>query len=192
MTGAPEHEITALLQAWRSGDPSALDRLTAFVYPELHRLAHQYLAQERPGHTLQTSALVNEAYLRLLRAKRVNWQDRAHFIGVCARIMRQILVEYARSRKAQKRGGSTVRVEFSERIVFSPEKDAGLIALDDALNQLAQADPREAQVVELRFFGGLNEEETARVLGISGRTVRREWDHARVWLIREIRRGEHA
>lgn len=192
MTGQPQHEVTGLLQAWRSGDQVALDTLLPLVYAELHRLAHFYLARERPGHTLQTSALVNEAYVRLIDANRVDWRGRAHFFAVAARIMRQVLMQNARLRHAHKRGGSAVRVEFNEAFIPSPERDADLIALDDALNGLERSDPREAKVVELRFFGGLSEEETAHVLGISDRTVRREWDHAKVWLLRELKRGARA
>lgn len=189
MNRPPQHEVSDLLQAWRSGDRAALDRLVPLVYGELHRLAHHYLAQERPGHVLQTSALVNEAYLRLIDASQVDWQDRAHFLAISAGIMRQILTQYARLRDASKRGGRTIRVEFDEDLFPAPERDADLIALDDALNILARADPREAQVVELRFFGGLTEEEAAHVLGVSDRTVRREWNHAKAWLLREVKRG---
>ena len=192
MGGRPTHEVTGLLRAWRSGDRAALDRLVPLVYAELHRLAHLYLARERPGHTLQTSALVNEAYLRLIDARRVDWRDRAHFLAVSASIMRQVLIQYARLRDAGKRGGAAVRVELDEASVRSPERDADLIALDDALQGLAKTDPREARVVELRFFGGLSEEETAHVLGVSDRTVRRDWDHAKVWLLRELQRGARA
>jgi RNA polymerase sigma factor (TIGR02999 family) len=192
MTTEPEHHVTDLLQSWRSGDREAMPRLITLVYPELHRIAHRYLARERPGHILQTSALINEAYLRLIDANRVDWRDRAHFLAVCANIMRQVLVQYARVREAGKRGGKVVRVDFDEACVHSPERDADLIALDDALNALAKSDPREARVVELRFFGGLSEDEAAHVLGISGRTLRRDWDHARVWLLRELKRGGRA
>jgi len=189
MSGPQQHELTGLLQAWRGGDRAALDRLISLVHAELHRLAHFYMARERPGHILQTSALVNEAYLRLIDASRVDWRDRAHFFAVAATIMRQVLMQYARMRHARKRGGSAVRVEFNEAFVPSPEQDADLIALDEALNGLARTDPREAKVVELRFFGGLSEEETAHVLGVSDRTVRRDWDHAKVWLLRELKCG---
>jgi RNA polymerase sigma-70 factor, ECF subfamily len=192
MGGQPQHELTDLLQAWRSGDRAALDRLVSLVYAELHRLAHHYIARERPGLTLQTSALVNEAYLRLIDASQVDWRDRAHFFAVAAALMRQVLIQYARLRHSQKRGGSALRVEFSEAFIPSPERDADLIALDDALNDLARTDPREAKIVEMRFFGGLSEAETAHVLGISDRTVRREWDHAKVWLLRELKRGAPA
>ncbi len=192
MSGESQHELTGLLQAWRSGDRGALERLVSHVHAELHRLAHIYLSRERPGQTLQTTALVNEAYLRLIDASKVDWQDRAHFFAVAATVMRQVLIQYARVRHARKRGGGAIRVEFSEALVPSPERDADLIALDDALNGLAKFDPREARVVELRFFGGLTESETANVLGVSDRTVRREWDHARAWLLRELKRGASA
>ncbi len=189
MAGLSQHEVTGLLQAWRSGNQAALNELVPLVHAELHRLAHLYLARERPGHTLQTSALVNEAYLRLIDASRINWHDRAHFFAVSAKIMRQVLMQYARARHARKRGGTAVRVELQDGFMPSPERDTDLIALDDALSALAESDPREASIVEMRFFGGLSEEETARVLGISDRTVRREWDHARAWLLRELKRG---
>lgn len=189
MAGRSQHEVTGLLQAWRSGDQAALNELVPLVYAELHRLAHFYMARERSGHTLQTSALVNEAYLHLIDATGVDWHDRAHFFAVSAKIMRQVLMQYARARHARKRGRTAIKVEFDDAVVPSPERDADLIALDDALSALAESDPREASIVEMRFFGGLNEEEAAHVLGISERTVRREWDHARVWLLRELKHG---
>ncbi len=193
MTGPSQHEVTQLLWAWRAGDEAALDGLMPIVFAEMHRLAHIYMRRERPGHTLQTSALVNEAYLRLIDVSRVDWQDRTHFFAICAKVMRQVLMQHARSRYARKRGGGEcVRVELDEAFVPSPERDADLIALDDALNLLAQTDPREARVVELRFFGGLSEEETAQVLEISDRTVRREWEHAKAWLIHQLKRGAQA
>ena len=192
MAGQPQHEITGLLQAWRSGDQAALNELVPLVYAELHRLAHLYMVRERSGHTLQTSALVNEAYVHLIDASGVDWHDRAHFFAVSAKIMRQVLMQYARGRHARKRGGTAIKVEFDDAFVPSPKRDADLIALDDALSALAKTDPREASIVELRFFGGLSEEETAHVLGISDRTVRREWDHAKVWLLRELKRGARA
>ncbi len=190
MTGKSPHEVTQLLHAWRAGDQAALDGLMPVVFAEMHRLAHIYMRRERPDHTLQTSALVNEAYLRLIDANRVDWHDRVHFFAICANVMRQVLMQYARQRCARKRGGGeAVRVELDDAFVPSPERDTDLIALDDALNLLAETDPREAKVVELRFFGGLSEEETAQVLGISDRTVRREWEHAKVWLIHQLKRG---
>jgi RNA polymerase sigma factor (TIGR02999 family) len=187
MAEQSQQEVTGLLQAWRGGDRAALDRLVPLVYAELHRLAHFYLARERRGHTLQTTALVNEACVRLIGAGRIDWRDKAHFFAVAATTMRQVLMQHARLRYARKRGGSAVRVEFSEVFMPSPKRDKDLIALDDALNCLAANDPREAKVVELRFFAGLSEGEIAHVLGISDRTVRREWDHAKVWLLRELK-----
>ncbi len=187
MAEQSQQEVTGLIQDWRSGDRAALDRLVPLVYAELHRLAHFYLARERRGHTLQTTALVNEACVRLMGAGRIDWRDKAHFFAVAATTMRQVLTQHARLRYARKRGGGAVRVEFSEASMPSPKRDKDLIALDDALNCLAANDPREAKVVELRFFGGLSEGEIAHVLGISDRTVRREWDHAKVWLLRELK-----
>jgi RNA polymerase sigma factor (TIGR02999 family) len=152
-------------------------------------LAHIYMVRERPGHTLQTSALVNEAYLRLIDASQVEWQDRAHFFAISAKVMRRILVEFARSRRSGRRGGDAIQVEFQEGFIPPAHKSADLIALDDALTALEEIDPREAKVVELRFFGGLSVEETAEVLKVSGRTVMREWDHAKLWLLKELQRG---
>lgn len=189
MAARLQHEVTGLLQAWRSGDREALDRLVPLVHAELHRLAHLHMARERRAHTLQTSALVNEAYIRLIGAGGIDWQDRAHFFAVSARIMRQVLVQYARERHARKRGGSAMRVAFNEAVLPLPARDADVIALDEALDGLADVDPREARIVELRFFAGLTEVETAHVLDVSERTVRREWEHAKVWLLRELRRG---
>jgi RNA polymerase sigma factor (TIGR02999 family) len=190
MAEKPQHEVTQLLQAWRAGDQAALDQLMPLVYAEMHRLAHIYMRRERPDHTLQTSALVNEAYIRLIDANRIEWQDRAHFFAICSNVIRQVLMQHARLRCARKRGGNdAVKVDFDEAFIPLPERDVDLIALDDALNVLAETDPREARVVELRFFGGLSEEETAQVLGISSRTVRREWEHAKVWLIHQLKRG---
>ena len=182
-------EVTQLLHAWSSGDRSAMDRLLPLVYAELHRLAHIYMAREKSGHTLQTSALVNEAYIRLIDASRVEWKDRAHFFAISANVMRRILVEFARSRRSLRRGGHPEKVALEEATVSPRERNPDLVALDDALNALAEVDPREAKVVELRFFGGLNIEETAEVLKVSGRTVMRDWDHARLWLQKELDRG---
>jgi RNA polymerase sigma factor (TIGR02999 family) len=189
VTEEAQHEVTQLLQAWRGGERAALDRLVPLVQAELHRLAHIYMTRERQGHTLQTSALVNEAYLRLIDIKKVDWQDRAHFFAISANVMRQVLMQHARARCAGKRGGGAAKIELDEALVPVPESDESLLALDDALNRLAGIDPREAKVVEMRFFGGLSEEETSKVLGISDRTVRRDWDHAKAWLYQELRRG---
>ena len=189
MEGQSPREVTQLLQAWCRGDGAALDRLVPLVHDELHRLVHRYMLRERAGHTLQTTALVNEAYLRLVDAGNVDWQNRAHFFAISANLMRRILVDFARSRGYQKRGGNALKIEFDDGRIPSSRRGAELIALDDALTALAQFDPREARVVELRFFGGLSEEETAEVLGVSSRTVKRDWSLARAWLTRELKRG---
>jgi RNA polymerase sigma factor (TIGR02999 family) len=189
MTGRSPHEVTRLLQSWGRGDQAALDELVPLVYGELHRLAHIYMVREHPGHTLQSSALVNEAYLRLVDARNIEWHDRAHFFAIAANVMRRILVEFGRARGSGRRGGKVAKVEFDEGRVPSPAPGGDLIALDDALNALAAVDPREAKVVELRFFGGLSAEETAEVLKISSKTVLRDWEHAKVWLLRELKHG---
>jgi RNA polymerase sigma factor (TIGR02999 family) len=183
------HEVTQLLVAWSKGDQAALERLTPLVYRELHRLAKGYMHRERPGHLLQTTALVNEAYMRLIDWKAVCWKDRAHFFGVAAQLMRRILVDFARARHQDKRGGAMRQVSFDEAAAVTVEQTAELIALDEALDQLAAIDPRRSRMVELRFFGGLSEEETAEALKVSPRTVRREWSLARAWLRRELRKG---
>jgi RNA polymerase sigma factor (TIGR02999 family) len=190
MSTSSSHEVTQLLVAWSSGDQAALEQLTPLVYQELHRLAKGYLHRERPGHVLQTTALVNEAYMRLIDWKDVKWQNRAHFFGVSAQLMRRILVDFARARQQAKRGGALRQVSFDEAAAVSVEQAAEFIALDEALDQLAAIDPRRARMVELRFFGGLTEEETAEVLKVSPRTVRREWSLARAWLHRELTQGE--
>ena len=179
-------EITQLLVAWSDGDQAALDELTPLVYEELHRLAHRYMRGERAGHTLQTTALVNEAYTRLIDWKNVRWQNRAHFFGVSAELMRRILVDFARARGYQKRGGGMRTVTLNDAINVSNEKGVDLIALDEALSVLAQLDPRQSKVVELRFFGGLTNEEAAEVLNVSVATVRRDWSLASAWLRREL------
>ena len=184
------HEVTQLLRAWSGGDRSALEKLTPLVYDELHRTAHRYMVRERPGHTLETAALVNEVYLRLVDAHEITWQDRAHFFAVCARLMRRVLTDFARSRKYLKRGGDSPHAILDETLVVSRVPRTDLIALDDALYALAAIDPRKSQVVELRFFGGLSLEETAEVLKVSRETVKRDWRLARVWLAREMRQ-EH-
>ncbi len=186
MTQPTSQEITELLLAWGHGDETALERLMPMVYDELRRLAHRYLAGERPGHTLQTTALVNEAYLRLIDSSRVRWQNRAHFFAVSAQLMRRILVDFARSRHKLKRGGDAVQVSFDEAAVISREPSADLIALDESLKALASFDERKSKVVELRFFGGLSVEETAEVLQVSPDTVMRDWSLAKVWLLREL------
>jgi RNA polymerase sigma factor (TIGR02999 family) len=179
------NEVSALLQAWTDGDQRALDRLTPIVYDELHRLAHYHLKRERAGHSLQTTALVNEAYLRLVDYKRMRWQNRAHFLAVCAQAMRRILVDRARRRNV-KRGAHAEHVSLDAEAILCVDRSADFGALDDALNALAERAPRKARVVELRFFGGLSVEETAEVLGVSAITVMREWKSARAWLYREL------
>jgi RNA polymerase sigma factor (TIGR02999 family) len=179
-------EITQLLLAWNEGDEKALDRLMPLVHDELHLLAHRYMAGERLGHPLQTTALVNEAYLRLIDSSRVRWQNRAHFFAVSAQLMRRILVDVARARKKLKRGGEAVQVSLDEAMDISHEPGADLIALDDALTTLSAFDERKGRVVELRFFGGLTVEETAEVLKVSAMTVMRDWALAKVWLLREL------
>jgi RNA polymerase sigma factor (TIGR02999 family) len=185
-------EITRLLRAWAEGDQAALDGLAPKVYEELHRMARRYMTRERPGHTLQTTALVNEVYLRLVNVDDVGWQCRAHFFGVSAQIMRRILVDAARARASVKRGGRAQRIDHSTAVDFdqipgmSPSQDRQLIALDDALQELTKMDPRKARVIELRFFGGLSVEDTAEVLRISAQSVMRDWKLAKAWLKREL------
>lgn len=191
MATPSSQEVTELLLAWNSGDEAALGKLMPLVYDELHRLAHRYLGGERAGHMLQTTALVNEAYLRLIDASRVQWQNRAHFFAVSAQLMRRVLVDFARARQYQKRGGGAQQVSLEEALIVSVDRGAELIALDDALTTLAAADERASKVVELRFFGGLSIEETAAVLGISPETVKRDWQWAKVWLLRELSNENH-
>jgi RNA polymerase sigma-70 factor, ECF subfamily len=182
---ADVEDISTLLHAWSNGDHTALEQLTPVVYDELRRLARRYLRRERSGHTLQTTSLVNEAYIRLVDYKRMQWQDRAHFFAVSAQLMRRILVEHAR-RHNLKRGGAVAHVALEEAAEVGGERAAELVALDDAMNALARLDPRKVQVVEMRFFGGLSVEETAEVLKISPVTVMRDWRFARLWLNREL------
>ena len=181
-------EITQLLLAWNEGDAQALDRLMPLVQDELHRLAHRYMAGERPGHPLQTTALINEAYLRLIDSSRVRWQNRSHFFAVSAQLMRRILVDFARARDKLKRGGDAVQVSLDDAMEIPLEPSADLIALDDALTTLATFDERKSKVIELRFFGGLSVEETAEVLKVSPATVMRDWGLAKIWLLRELER----
>ena len=183
-------QITQLLLDWRDGDQAALDRLMPLVYDELRRMASYYLRNERPGHTLQTGALVNEAYVRLVDHEQIAWQNRAHFFGVAAQAMRRILVDHARTRNYQKRGGAAQRVSLDQAADVTGERAAELIALDEALKELARLDPRKSQVVELRYFGGLSMEETAEVLGISTATVSRDWETAKAWLLRELSKSD--
>ena len=186
---AVSSNITHLLVAWGEGNQDARDQLIGAVYGELRRLAHHHLRRERPGHTLQTTALVHDAYLQLVDQRRVRWQNRAHFFGIAAHLIRRILVEYARRRSARKRGGDAVRVTIDPEMTASQARDLEVVAVDDALNALAAIDPQQSRIVELRFFGGLTVEETADVLGISPRTVKREWRMARAWLEREVETG---
>ena len=179
-------DVTALLVAWGAGDESALDRLVPLVHAELRRLAQQQMANERPGHTLQVTALVNEAYLRLVDLKRIRWQDRAHFLAMSAKLMRRILVDHARSRGAAKRGAGHALIPIDEVDVAVADRPVDLIALNEALDALASADARKAQIVEMRFFGGLSVEETAEALGVSAETVKRDWRIAKTRLLREL------
>ena len=186
MATSTSHAVTGLLLAWSGGEQAALDKLVPLVYAELRRIAHRYMNRERRGHTLQTTELVNEAYLRLIDASRVRWQDRAHFFAISAQLMRRILVDFARSRRYLKRGGGAHRTSFDESRFQSPAPSPDLVALDDAMEALAVKDARKSRVVELRFFGGLSVEETAEVLKVSPDTVHRDWRLAKAWLTREM------
>ncbi len=187
---AATEEITQLLLAWGQGDQAALERLLPLVYEEMRQIAHHHMRRQRPDHTLQTTALVNEAYLRLVDAQRVQWQNRVHFFALAAQAMRHILVDLARARGNQKRGGGATQVALEEALIVSAERGADVLALDEALQTLAKLNARQSQIVELRYFGGLSEEETAAVLQLSPRTVRRDWSLARAWLYRELKRGQ--
>ena len=182
-------DITALLVDWSNGDQSALDKLLPLVERELHRLAHSYMRREDRNHTLQTTALINETYLRLVDQKKVHWQNRAHFFGIAAQIMRRILLNYARDQNRLKRGGRVIHISLSRASVMPAEKDRELISLNDALNRLAEIDERKSKVVELRYFGGLSVEETAEVLNVSPVTVMRDWQFAKAWLLRQMQDG---
>ena len=186
----PRLHVTELLLAWGRGDRSALDELMPLVHQELRRLARSQMRGERDHHTLQTTALVNEAFLRLVDLRRIRWQDRAHFLALSAQLMRRVLVDHARSRNVQKRGGGATRVVLDDVLVAAPDRGADLVALDEALEHLARVDPRKSRVVELRFFGGLSVEETAEALRVSVDTVMRDWKLAKVWLLRELSRGD--
>jgi RNA polymerase sigma factor (TIGR02999 family) len=182
----PGQEVTALLVNWSNGDRHALDELMPLVYGELRRLAGSHLRRERSGHTLQSTALVNEAFLRLVNQKDVHWRSRAHFYGIAAQMIRRILVDHARSQQAGKRGAGAIRLELDEAMAVSNQKELDLVGLDEALERLAQLDERQGRIVELRFFAGLSVEETAEVMHLSPATVKREWSSARAWLYREI------
>jgi len=185
---APTHDVTRLLVKWKDGDEAALQQLVPIVHAELRRLAQRQMAGERPGHTLQPTALVNEAYLRLVDLKQMQWQNRAHFFAMGARLMRRILVDFARSRGYQKRGGGAKQVSFTEALDVAEGQATDVVALNDALEALAHVDERKSRVVELRFFGGLSVEETAEVLNVSRETVKRDWKVAKMWLLRHLRR----
>lgn len=185
MAPSPQ-EITQLLLAWRNGDNEALNRLIPLVYDELRQFAHRYMNKRFAGQTLQTTALVNEAYIRLVGQDQVDWQNRTHFFAVCARVMRNLLVDRARSRQADKHGGGARRVSLDDAAIVLPERQIDLLALDEALDRLAGIDPRKSQIVEMRYFGGMSVEETAEVLAVSSITVKREWLKARAWLYREL------
>jgi RNA polymerase sigma factor (TIGR02999 family) len=191
MPEAPEN-VTQLLIGWGQGDKEALDRLVPIVYDELRRQAARYLRRERVGHTLQTTALIHEAYLRLVDQRNVHWQNRAHFFGIAAQLMRRILVDHARTKKRAKRGGSDLRVSLGDVQAVVKGKDLNVVALDEALDRLAEIDEQQSKIVELRFFSGLTVEETAEVLGISTATVKRDWSMAKAWLHREISNDEQS
>jgi RNA polymerase sigma factor (TIGR02999 family) len=184
----PSHDVTRLLARWKDGDEAALQQLVPIVHEELRRLAWRQMAGERPGHTLQPTALVNEAYLRLVNLKEMQWQNRAHFFAMGARLMRRILVDFARSRGYQKRGGGAKQVSFTEALEVAEGQPTDVVALNDALEALADVDERKSRVVELRFFGGLSVEETAEVLNVSRETVKRDWKFAKMWLLRHLRK----
>ena len=184
------HDVTRLLEAWGDGDDKALERLIPIVHAELHRIARYFMAGERPGHSLQATALVNEAYIRLLDVQRVSWQNRAHFLAMAARLMRRILVDAARAKRNQKRGGEAIRVTFDEEMALPSEHRHDLVAINDALDALARVDERKSRVIELRFFGGLSVDETAVVLKVSPDTVTRDWRLAKTMLLRELRRSD--
>jgi RNA polymerase sigma factor (TIGR02999 family) len=186
MAAGSSPDVTQLLVAWSNGEQDALEQLIPLVYNELHRLAHRYMERERGGHTLQSTALVHEAYERLINLKNVSWQNRAHFFAVSAQMMRRILVDYARSRRYTKRGGEWRQVPLNEAVAVFPDRQTDIVALDDALRTLADIDARKGRVVEMRFFGGLSIKETAEVLNVSAETVLRDWRLAKVWLLREL------
>ncbi len=186
--GSPQ--ITKLLLQWREGKTEALDELVPLVHDELRRIARNFMRRQNPGHTLQTTALVNEAFIRLVDSNRVNWQDRNHFFAISAQLMRRVLVDVARRKNSLKRGGERVQVTLDDKLNVSDEKETDLIALDEAMSLLAELNPRQSQIVELRYFGGLTEEQIADTLEISSRTVRRDWNLARAWLFRELNRKD--
>jgi RNA polymerase sigma factor (TIGR02999 family) len=184
------HEVTQLLIQWSNGDKAALDKLMPLIYAELRQLARHYMKSERSGHTLQTTALVNEAYLRLINRKQVHWQNRSHFFAIAAQLMRSILVDHARSHAYAKRGGGARKIALDDAMVVSQQRATEVVALDDALKRLAEIDPQQSRIVELRFFGGLTIEETAEVLRLSPATIKREWGTAKAWLYHELNKNE--
>lgn len=186
MTDSQPHQVTQLLIKWSNGDKAALDKLMPLIHEELRRLAHQYMSRERSGHTLQTSALVNEAYIRLVNRKGVQWQNRAHFFAIAANSMRSILVDHARSHAYAKRGGGAHKITLDDELLGSQQRAAEVVALDDVLTQLADIDPQQSRIVELRFFGGLTIEETAEVVQLSPATIKREWNIAKAWLYHQL------
>lgn len=185
------HEVTRLLSDWKSGDEAALNRLIPLIYDDLHRLARRYMAAEQTGHPLQTTALVHEVYLRLVDANSIDWQDRAHFYAICARLMRRILIDFARSRNYQKRGAQFAHIQLEEAATVSEAAGSEILAVDEALKQLAEVDSRKSDVVEMRFFGGMTVEETAAALRVSAETVARDWKLAKAWLLRELSHEDH-
>lgn len=186
MSVEPQHEVTRILLDWSGGDPEAPERLMPFVYDELRRLARAFLFKERGAHTLQPTALVHEAYLRLVDQRSVNWQNRAHFYGIAASMMRRVLIDHARAHAAEKRGGEAIHLSLDDVHLPLEQRAVGLLDLDEALARLTEMDERKGKIVELRFFGGLSDEEVAEVLGVSTRTVLRDWKKARLWLFREL------
>ena len=190
MAVASSDEVTRLLEDWSNGKREALDKLTPLVYAELRQLAHRYMKGEQPGHTLQTTALVNEAYLRLVKRKNVHWQNRAHFFAVAAQLMRHILIDYARGHTRAKRGGAARKISLEEASLMTPDRATELVALDEALKSLAEIDPRKSRIVELRYFGGMTIEEVAEVLKIAPATVEREWRSAKAWLYKAVQNAE--
>ncbi len=186
MSSDPQHEVTQILQNWSGGDQKAPERLMPFVYDEMRRLARVFLAKERGNHTLQPTALVHEAYVRLVDQTRVNWQNRAHFYGIAASMMRRVLIDHARAHVTDKRGGATIRLSIDDVQVPVEERAAALLDLDEALERLKEMDERKCKIIEMRFFGGLSDEEIAEALGVSTRTVLRDWKTARLWLYREL------
>lgn len=192
MDPASSHELTELLRGWNGSDQHALARIVELAYPELRKIARRCLRRERPDHTIQATALIHEAYLRLFDIRQVRWQDRTHFFAIVAKVMRRVLIEYARAQGCSKRGGGVRRVNLDEALTISAKSDPEIVRLDEALEEMAKFDPRKAQVVEMRYFGGLTSGEVAGVLGVSPQSVNRDWSLAKAWLVREMTRQERA